>query len=268
MNSRVKEVVNNLQIIQSIYSEGALISVIDEDNIMQGYLLPPGMTPLMNVGDTFVDPSGGMEKVLKTGQKIHNVLPKEVMGSAFEGDLIPIKDGSHVVGAITVTYPVDEEKTVGSVKAKFSKAINDINATLKPLFDAMEKTADRMSVLSNDVDKVKADTNSALDIVSKISSNSSRSNILALNASIEAARSGEAGRGFAVVATEMGKLANDSSASAKAISEFLNTTNGDLTTITTSLHEATQLSQDNIGEIEKIKENLNTVRTLFENIDK
>ena len=268
MHTKVKEMVNNLQIFRSIYSEGAIITVIDADSILQGFLLPDGMPPLMNVGDPFEDPSGGMDKVLRTKEKVHNVLPKEVMGSAFEGDLIPILDDSKVVGVVTATYPVDEENDVTSVKTKFTKAINDINDTLRPLFDSMEKTAEKMNVLSAEVDKVKEDTASALKIVSNISSNSSRSNILALNASIEAARSGEAGRGFAVVATEMGKLANDSSASATAISDFLNTTNGNLNTITSSLHEATEVSQQNIAEIGKIKENLSTVRSLFDNMDK
>ena len=68
---------------------------------------------------------------------------------------------------------------------------------------------------------VEQDVNEAADVVNKISSNASRSNILALNASIEAARSGEAGRGFSVVATQMGKLAKDSGNSATEIKTTL-----------------------------------------------
>ena len=68
------------------------------------------------------------------------------------------------------------------------------------------------------VEKINEMSNQILEITSQ-------TNLLALNASIEAARAGETGRGFAVVASEIGKLAENSSATATAIQSICNDTN-------------------------------------------
>lgn len=268
MNKKITEIVNNLPVIQATYATPAVVTVIDEDSIMQGYILPPGMEPILKVGDKFEDPTGGLDKVMSGGEKIHNILPKEVMGGAFEGDLIPIKDNGKVVGILTATYPVDEKSAVTNLKNQFRSSVKEINETLNPLFDLMKKTTDRMDSLTESVYKVKEGSNSALEIVKKISANSSRSNILALNASIEAARSGEAGRGFAVVATEMGKLANDSSASAKDINKYLSITEEDLQGIVDEIKEINTMSNSYEDEIAKINENLDRLISIFSDLDR
>ncbi|MCI7792506.1 MAG: methyl-accepting chemotaxis protein [Lachnospiraceae bacterium] len=114
---------------------------------------------------------------------------------------------------------------------------------------------------------MESDVNEASDIVNKIRQNASQSNILALNASIEAARSGEAGRGFAVVATQMGKLAKDSGSSAAEIKNTLNGIVEHLGEMISSIKDANHVAKNYMESISSINSTLSETLSLANRLE-
>jgi twitching motility protein PilJ len=118
----------------------------------------------------------------------------------------------------------DSIALVTSTVATAESSLQEANATVKEGEAAMDRTVQEFLAIRNTVsetaEKVEQLAESSLKIsqvVNLIGSFAAQTNILALNASMEAARAGEEGRGFAVVADEVRSLARQS---AKATSEI------------------------------------------------
>jgi methyl-accepting chemotaxis protein len=96
-------------------------------------------------------------------------------------------------------------------------------------------------------------------IVGLIHSISSQTNLLALNASIEAARAGEAGRGFAVVAEEIRKLAEETSVSAKKISDIVSSIGDKTTNVKSSMDHLVDKTKMQEKSMELLKQDLKDI---------
>ncbi|KAG2966482.1 hypothetical protein PC120_g27094 [Phytophthora cactorum] len=85
----------------------------------------------------------------------------------------------------------------------------------------IQKVNDESEAMAAVIQDLRAKNEEIIEIVAEITAIAKQTNILALNASIEASRAGEQGRGFAVVANEVKLLANNSGSAAERINELM-----------------------------------------------
>ncbi len=113
----------------------------------------------------------------------------------------------------------------------FEQFLTDTTTTLNVFVDNTINSSKLGMELVSSMDEISSEMNRIKTILNEVEGIASQTNLLALNAAIEAARAGEAGRGFAVVADEVRKLSLRSS-------EFSSEIRSHMNDVTSSVHKA------------------------------
>lgn len=116
--------------------------------------------------------------------------------------------------AMNASGAANQAHTANEASSKGKQIVDSTKAVINALSDEVQKSASA-------IDKLKTDAASIDDVVNVIRGIAEQTNLLALNAAIEAARAGEQGRGFAVVADEVRALASRTQASTEEIQQMI-----------------------------------------------
>ena len=115
----------------------------------------------------------------------------------------------------------DKAQSVSRLADETASASQSGHSSLERASRQMNQISDSSRSVAVSVEQLSASSQKIQEIVSLITGIAGQTNLLALNAAIEAARAGEQGRGFAVVAEEVRKLAEQSEAAARQISDLI-----------------------------------------------
>ncbi|WP_428771203.1 methyl-accepting chemotaxis protein [Treponema sp. HNW] len=146
------------------------------------------------------------------------------------------------------------EQMVANI-ASITQTLGKSDSVIKDLASATAAGKETLSSSNAITQKIAEESGSLIEASNVIQHIAGQTNLLAMNAAIEAAHAGEAGKGFAVVADEIRKLAEESSVQGKTITSTLKTLSGEIETLSAS----SKTVEEKFNAIFSLAENVKTM---------
>lgn len=240
-----------LPYLNNFFEENVAFAVTDKEKYL-GILLNEELPMKAVVGD-LVPQGGAIFDAIKTGKVIIKDVPKEVYDVAFKSYAVPIKNSSSdVIGCVVAGKSMERRLEVIEFSKNLANSLGEISLAVQNMLTKSQQLSMTNGAMLLEAKKASETTKETDGIVKFVKNISSQTNLLGLNAAIEASRAGEAGKGFSVVAQEIRKLSNSTTESIKKIDSVLKEIGETVSNISNGVKESNSFYEEQSSFFEEI----------------
>lgn len=205
---------------------------------------------------------------MKNGQIVSKVLEKEVFGFPYKAIGIPIKDERNkVVGSIGIGIDLGKQEKVLELGNEMAVTMAQSSEKITSISDSAKESVIVNSNIEASVLETITYTKNTDQILNSITSIAKKLNLLGLNASIEAHRTGEHGKGFRVVAEEVRKLAVFSDELVKEAKDVLGVMQSSISDISEQIKSSNAIIKHEAIQLQEVTENIEKLNTIADNLE-
>lgn len=193
---------------------------------------------------------------------------KSRWGHPFIAVAIPLYNTQQeIIGSACIFEAVDRQEHLQAMAASLNENIDTLAQTTEELSAQTQEIAGVSQSLVQIVQESQVRTNETGQVLNLIKNIAGQTNLLGLNAAIEAARVGELGRGFGVVAEEIRNLATSSADSIKKIETIINAIQSDSNMTADKIKQVSTVISDIASSISSITASVQQTATMAHQLD-
>lgn len=208
-------------------------------------------------------PGGAAYECIKAKKTVSLIVPKEVFGVEIKAIGIPVKDEKgEIIGSIVLVKSLKRYYEILELSKVLSESIEDISKASSLISSGIEAAVQANDTVLCEVEEAAQNAKNTDEVLSFVRNIASQTNLLGLNAAIEASRAGEHGRGFSVVAKEIRKLSNSSNQSINEINNTLTKIENSVNNISHSINSTTDTFKEQLSQIQEMDATIHNLSSM------
>lgn len=251
---------NVIPYIKNVFDDEVVFGITDKQKYLKYF---PNENIPTNISEGGLVPrQAAVYEAMQSGKMVEKTLPPDVFGIALKAIGVPLMDNSgRVIGGFTIAKSLKRQSEISDLAQNLSGALQQISSAINQISTGVQNAVDSNKKILDKVDEADNEAKNTDEVLNFVKNVATETNLLGLNAAIEAARAGDVGRGFTVVAQEIRKLSTSSNDSINQINTILKKIQSSVSSIAGSINENSSIFQEQAAALQQVTASLQELST-------